>query len=289
VKTDFKTHRLWTDGSPTSTEYFLVENRQQTASDTFLPGSGLLVWHIDDSVFSNADENHPRVKLIQADGLDELKANLGRGDAGDPFPGYSHNTAFTDTSTPSSKSYAGEATHVSLTAIPLPAETMSFGISVRATAPQTLDARTWYRLKNTYEPATHCLDVINDAGTASKGLLQMAADGRYTGQHWQFVANPDGTYFLRTLFLGPDRRLDVKPGDKGTPLLASAAPVTAQYWRLELWEDGTWRIENLALGKWVCLDTLEGGATVGLNARNEGRPTQRWRVEAIREIDEEGF
>jgi immune inhibitor A len=152
VKTDFKTHRLWTDGSPTSTEYFLVENRQQTASDTFLPGSGLLVWHIDDSVFSNADENHPRVKLIQADGLDELKANLGRGDAGDPFPGYSHNTAFTDTSTPSSKSYAGDATHVSITAIPLPAETMSFSISVRAPAPQTLDARTWYRRRTRTSP-----------------------------------------------------------------------------------------------------------------------------------------
>ena len=226
---------------------------------------------------------------MQADGLDDLKANYGRGDAGDVYPGFSHNQIFNTTSTPNSKSYAGDATHVSATAIPLPAQTMTFNITVRATTAQPFDPKTWYRFKNTYQPSTHCLDVVNDAGTDSTGLLQMAADGRYSGQHWQLVPNADGTFFLRTLFLGTNRRLDVRRGDKRTPVLAEAAPATAQYWRVEPWGDGTWRVENVALGRFVCLDTLEGGRAVGLNGKNEGRPTQRWSITPIREIYEDEF
>ena len=45
--TDIATHRLWRDGMRGS-EYFLVENRQQTGYDTLIPGGGLLVWHVDD-------------------------------------------------------------------------------------------------------------------------------------------------------------------------------------------------------------------------------------------------
>jgi immune inhibitor A len=290
VKSGFKAHRLWTNGSTSSNEYFLLENRQLTGNDEFLPAGGLLVWHIDDSVYTNTDENHPKVKLMQADGLDELKANYGRGDAGDVYPGFSHNQTFDTTSNPSSKSYAGDATHVSATNIPLAAPTMTFNITVRPLAPaQSFDPKTWYRFKNTYQPATHCLDVVNDAGTASTGLIQMAEDGNYSGQHWQLLANADGTYFLRTLFLGPDRRLDIRPGDKSTAVLAAAAPATGQYWRVEPWGDGTWHVENVALGRYVYLDTLEGGSRVGLNAANAGRPTQRWSISRIREIYEEGF
>jgi immune inhibitor A len=35
-------HRLWTNGNAFGNEYFLLENRQQTGFDTFLPGPGLL-------------------------------------------------------------------------------------------------------------------------------------------------------------------------------------------------------------------------------------------------------
>lgn len=83
VKSGFKVHRLWKNGDSNSPEYFLIENRQTTRSNEFIPGRGLLIWHIDDRVGSNADENHPWVKLMQADGLDQLKQNFARGDDGD--------------------------------------------------------------------------------------------------------------------------------------------------------------------------------------------------------------
>ncbi|KAL1653625.1 hypothetical protein SLS61_003773 [Didymella pomorum] len=249
VKAGFKVHRLWKDGDAQSPEYFLVENRQMTGSDEFLPGKGLLIWHIDDRVGSNADENHPWVKLMQADGLDQLKQNFARGDDGDSYPGHTDNRKFSALSNPNSKSYGGEDTFVSVTDIPLSSSTMTFDITVKeGDQPPTdkFDPKMWYRLKNTFQPATHCLDVVNDNGTSSKGFINMAATGNFSGQHWQLKPNGDGTYFLRTLFLGSDKQLGVQ-SDKKTPILQPAnSSAKGQYWTIGQWDhpqDGTWHLE----------------------------------------------
>ena len=249
VKDTFKIHRLWTNGDANSQEYFLIENRQTTKSDEFLPGKGLLVWHVDDRIGSNADENHPWIKLMQADGLDQLKQNFGRGDDGDAYPGFTDNRKFDSLSNPNSKSYEGNDTYVSVTNISTSDPTMTFDITVKkGDQPPTdkFNPRMWYRLKNTYQPSTHCLDVVNDNSINSKGLLQMAAIGNFSGQRWQLKENDDGSYCLRTMFLGPDRQLGVKD-DKSTPILQTANPsARAQYWTIGAWDnpqDGTWHLE----------------------------------------------
>jgi len=292
VKSGFKTHRLWTNGDSTSQEYYLIENRQLTGFDESLPGPGLLVWHIDDSVWSNTDENHPKVKIMQADGLDQLKANLGRGDAGDVFPGLANNSTFNATSNPDSKAYAGNDTYVSVTGIPPPAALMTFNVTVKPiNQPPTgdFDPKKWYRLKNTFQPQTDSLDVINDNGTNSTGLLQMARDGNFTGQYWQIKSNGDGTYALRTLFLGAGRQLDVYSNDKLNPVLANAGFFSGQFWTIKPWGDGTWHLENAYSGQFLYLDTMEGGPKVAMNQANTGRPTQRWTITPIRDITESGF
>lgn len=249
VKEDYKVVRLWTDGDVNSQEYFLVENRQTIKSDEFLPGKGLLIWHIDDRLNSNTDENHPWIKLMQADGFDQLKQNFGRGDDGDPFPGFTDNRSFDALSNPSSKSYRETDTYVSVTNIPISAPAMTFDVTVKKGDEDPIhkfNSRMWYRLKNAYQPSTHCLDVVNDNGLESKGLLQMAAAGNFSGQFWQLKANDDGTCCLRTMFLGAERQLSVKD-DKTTPALELANPsAKAQYWTIEAWEhpqDGTWHLE----------------------------------------------
>ncbi|KAF2801924.1 M6 metalloprotease [Mytilinidion resinicola] len=292
VKSGLKTHRLWTNGDSNSQEYYLIENRQLTGFDESLPGAGLLVWHIDDSVSSNTDENHPKVKIMQADGLDQLKANLGRGDAGDVFPGLANNSTFNATSNPDSKAYAGNDTYVSVTGIPPPAASITFNITVKPiNQPPTgdFDPKKWYRLKNTFQPQTDSLDVINDNGPNSTGLLQMARDGNFTGQYWQIKSNGDGTYALRTLFLGPDRQLDVYSNDKLTPVLDKAGFFSGQFWTIKPWGDGTWHLENAYDGQFLYLDTMEGGPKVAMNQANTGRPTQRWTITPIRDITESGF
>ena len=116
VKTGKKVYRLWKDGI-NAQEYFLVEHRARTKYDAKLPGEGLLVYHVDDSIEGNDNEHHPQVKLIEADGRTHLKDGTNRGDAGDAFPGTSNNANFTATTTPNSLAYSGLETCVSLTGI----------------------------------------------------------------------------------------------------------------------------------------------------------------------------
>jgi immune inhibitor A len=124
VKDGHTVYRMWKNGAPSS-EYFLVENRQRRLYDRELPGDGLLIYHVDDTIGSNANENRPRVALMQADGNRNLEWNVNRGDASDPFPGSSNNTSFTATSNPNSKSYGGISTCVEVTDISPSATVMS--------------------------------------------------------------------------------------------------------------------------------------------------------------------
>ena len=105
-------YRLWYAGAE-SDEYFLIENRQQIGYDSYLPGSGLLIWHIDEAKSGNSQEwypgqspnNHALVALEQADGLFELEDRADGGDMNDPFPGPQGATEFNAVSEPNSDSY----------------------------------------------------------------------------------------------------------------------------------------------------------------------------------------
>lgn len=129
VKDAFTVIRLWRGGAP-GTEYFLVENRQQKLFDQSLPGSGLLIWHIDETIATNTDENHYKVALLQADGKRDMEHNVNRGDGGDAYPGSSNNSSITKSSNPNSKSYGGTDTCVSVTAISPSASVMTANVSV---------------------------------------------------------------------------------------------------------------------------------------------------------------
>jgi M6 family metalloprotease-like protein len=102
-------------------EYWLLENRQNTGSDAFLPGSGLLIWHVDDNLVDANNQfecklannylcngtptRHFRVALEQADGLRDLEYNRSQGDTGDPYPGDSSNVYFNFKTNPNTSSY----------------------------------------------------------------------------------------------------------------------------------------------------------------------------------------
>ena len=103
--------RLWIDPYRVK-EYFLLEHRQQLGYDSGLPGEGLLIWHIDDHQCNNDDVNHKLVDLEEADEQDDLDSDANRGDEGDPFPGLTSNTTFSDTTDPNAKDYSGKNTGI---------------------------------------------------------------------------------------------------------------------------------------------------------------------------------
>ena len=99
-------------------EYFLITNRQKVGWDAHIPGEGLAIWHIDDNVTTqNDDETHYLVHLEQADGLNDLNNRANRGDAGDLFPGTANNTSFDDNTNPNAKMYNGTNTNICISNI----------------------------------------------------------------------------------------------------------------------------------------------------------------------------
>ncbi|MFB0515796.1 MAG: M6 family metalloprotease domain-containing protein, partial [Candidatus Neomarinimicrobiota bacterium] len=122
IESNAEAYRLWHNGS-IGPEYFLIENRQKVGYDEFLPGSGLLIYHVDEAVTTQNDEEwypgwtsygHYLVALEQADGLWDLERKMNRGDAGDPYPGTTYNATFDAVSTPDSRDYFGGQTYVAV-------------------------------------------------------------------------------------------------------------------------------------------------------------------------------
>jgi immune inhibitor A len=127
--------KLWTSGLPLS-QYFLVSNRQRVGYDAALPYSGLLIWHIDESISDEGANDrqwypgytsygHYKVALKQADGLWQLEKMISAGNAGDPFPGNGGYRTFDGTTNPNSNDYAGGETHVAVYNISNSKDTMT--------------------------------------------------------------------------------------------------------------------------------------------------------------------
>ena len=99
-------------------EMYILENRQQQGYDEFIPGHGMLVWHIDfdeDAWSGNTVNNlstHQHIDIVEADGLATEATR-----AGDPFPGTAGVTSFTDTSYPSMRDWAGNDLGLPITEI----------------------------------------------------------------------------------------------------------------------------------------------------------------------------
>lgn len=141
------------DANDGSGEYFLLENRQTLSAAQFdrnLLREGLLIWQIDpDWTFDRWAANrvnasaHMGVWLRQADGRDDLGQGSGRGDAGDPFPGQSSNTAFHAVSNPQAISFDGTVTGVTLTDIQEVGDDVRLQVATRfATVTVTADGVT---------------------------------------------------------------------------------------------------------------------------------------------------
>jgi len=101
-------------------EYFLAEYRSQTggAYDHAIPGDGLLIWHVDDSITAargvagsntvNTGSPHDGVLILPADGV---AVSSNQGDAGNPF---GNQKTF---SAPQSNNFNGDATGIILSNI----------------------------------------------------------------------------------------------------------------------------------------------------------------------------
>ena len=116
-------------------EFFMVQNRYRTANDSNFPADGLLIWHVDASLtgsntwaWDNSWTSHKLVRLMEADGLEQIEKNQG-GNAGDFYvPG----KAFNKSTTPNSNAYNGTLTNAFLDGIVSAGANMSCNIAFDA-------------------------------------------------------------------------------------------------------------------------------------------------------------
>lgn len=110
----------------TTNDYFLIENRQRIGFDTYLPGKGLLIYHIHPQMTSYISSNsvnttHPqRVYIVNAGYANDPKQNGSYGEMYSPsvpFPGTGNKTMLTDATTPNMKSWANNNTNKPITNI----------------------------------------------------------------------------------------------------------------------------------------------------------------------------
>jgi len=150
----------------TPTEYFLIENREtdirnkdtlivhveggvpvsvvQGEYDFFQPGSGVLVWHVDENLVGlfgprnwlNIDPTHKAVDLVEGDGVQDFDGWSGKssfdyqiyGSKYDPFLYGGYNDSLTATTFPNSDGYSGK-TFITMGVNSGPDSVMSVGIA----------------------------------------------------------------------------------------------------------------------------------------------------------------
>lgn len=99
---------IYNDAVPT--EYYIVENRQLTGTDTELPAHGMLVLHVDydkeawEQNVVNNDKSHQRITIVPADNRLTSMTTFG-----DTFPGEYENTELTDDSRPAARLFNANA------------------------------------------------------------------------------------------------------------------------------------------------------------------------------------
>lgn len=163
-------------------EYYFFENRQLVGNDQFIPGHGMLVWHIDykksvwDSNAVNNTSSHQYVDLIEAD---NRKYSVSRD--GDPFPGVKDVTEFGPSTVPALVSWNKRNLIFGLSDI---TETEDGMILVTATSLET-------ELPPYSEPDP------DDDNSSAEGVAAETATGIYYDLMGRQVANPSKGIYIR--------------------------------------------------------------------------------------------
>lgn len=217
----------------TSNEYFLLENRQKHKFDSGLPGHGLIIYHVDGTYINNHFNNND-INISYHQGLYPVCASATTNPSttvssygnintsGCTFPGAYSKTSFTDNTTPSMKSWAGENTNKPLTNIAenIINKTISFTVTA-STGVNESDA-SFYKLKQNYpnpfdnstniefslvNPSRTKLTVFNSLGQMVDVIVDdylLAGDHSYS---WNPKNVASGIYFYQ---LNVDGNKEVK-------------------------------------------------------------------------------
>ncbi|MBS1261037.1 MAG: Immune inhibitor A [Calditrichaeota bacterium] len=211
---------------PSGQQYFLAANRQLVGYDSALPGQGLLIYHVDESVETGnnnqwypgyEDYGHYLVALEQADGLFELEQN-GSADAADPFPGSWAVLDWNAETTPDSRMYDGTDTGVAMHIVDGWQETLTVDLIVGDTQPGPVSI--------TLAPQDAPIVIPAEGGSFFyDALITNTLPAPAAGNVWLEAILPNGNaYHIQTytVNLQPGTAIDVDGLEQTVPEMAPA-------------------------------------------------------------------
>jgi len=204
-------------------EYYLVQHRRRQGNDAQIPNDGLLIWHVDARLddngrflYDNSYTDHKLIRLMEADGLEEIHLG-GRADAGDFYiPG----DLFDTDTNPASLRHDGVPTNIAISSITTVGENLSLQADLGSGCALWCDAsvtpNAWPGLPVSFNGS---LDTANCEGTPSYGWVfgDGAASGDTSASH---VYVSTGT-FDWTVTAGLE---DATCGHEGSVLVCTGFP-----------------------------------------------------------------
>ena len=122
LNSSFNSNSFFRYNTTTANEYFLIENRQQVGFDTYVPGHGLIIYHVDQPYTTSNPSSvnasaHQGMYIVPANSATANGVVTGGGPCNTAGCPYRTVTSFTDATTPNSKSWANNNTSKPLTSI----------------------------------------------------------------------------------------------------------------------------------------------------------------------------
>jgi M6 family metalloprotease-like protein len=182
-------------------EFFMIQNRNPVGNDSNFTYPGLLIWHVDarlndrgtDFLYDNSYTAHKLLRLMEADGEEEIETAGAYFDAGDFFtPG----TAFGPVTNPSSVKYNGYPTGVQVDRLQMNNEIASGSITVQNLARISLyverkEEKSWLAKK-----AYARLDItLKFEGTIDKPNTRYSIYRKEPGERYELIRTLDYAEF----------------------------------------------------------------------------------------------
>lgn len=164
-------------------EYFLIENRQQTGWDRYLPGHGMLVFRVDltdpDVWDRNVVNNNPRhnyYELLRAEAMTDINTGAVADTSYDPFPGSGVVTSISNTTTPSLRTWSGLMSDFSISDISEDDGVISFQTEYQPIVSEVEDCENMTMVSGTDDvfSGVFCDWTFTDVSLADSGRTGMA-------------------------------------------------------------------------------------------------------------------
>lgn len=168
-------------------EYFMIQYRDRSGNDVQYPNDGILIWHIDaktdasnyDFLYDNSYTEHKLIRLMEADGLEEIEQN--KWADGDDY--YNEGSLLNYFTTPSNARYCGLNGGFEIGNFSEPFETMTCTVTMPQEQPQI----------NSIEKLTNPFRLkINGTNIQNGASVVIGNDSTV----WQYVSYQDGFIIL---------------------------------------------------------------------------------------------